>query len=375
MMQTSYDVLGVPRNASDEAIRAAFRKAAKACHPDLNAGDPTREQELRQVLAAYELLRNPQQRAVYDQSLDAYERYLRNSRRKKIQRLAAAPVAALVSSAVVALGVTLWSGPPQASGSAAGKVAQHASQQVAVADEIDSPRPAENPAKNHAVPQTPVAREWEQVGASGDAMAIWRFAIRNPDAPQAELAHSKLVELIDTAENVFVLNVLRAGAADAIAERAQQRLTRLGAMAVGEGSRAPSSDALEERALSFISAQISAWSSASATELPSFANAYADRVLYYGSLKSRQAVLVDKRHLLERWPERLYEMQPDSVTVQCTADVCKVNGLIDWQTRSPRRAASASGIARFEYQLALAGAAFNIIGESSAVVRPQRTGF
>jgi DnaJ domain len=369
MMQTSYDVLGVPRNASDEAIRAAFRKAAKACHPDLNAGDPTREQELRQVLAAYELLRNPQQRAVYDQSLDAYERYLRNSRRKKIQRLAAAPVAALVSSAVVALGVTLWSGPPQASGSAAGKVAQHASQQVAAVAEIDSPRPA----VKHAV--APVAREWEQVGASGDAMAIWRFAIRNPDAPEAELARSKLVELIDTAENVFVLNVLRAGAADAIAERAQQRLTRLGAMAVGEGSRAPSSDALEERALSFISAQISAWSSASATELPSFANAYADRVLYYGSLKSRQAVLVDKRHLLERWPERLYEMQPDSVTVQCTADVCKVNGLIDWQTRSPRRAASASGIARFEYQLALAGAAFNIIGESSAVVRPQRTGF
>jgi curved DNA-binding protein CbpA len=44
MMQTPYDVLGVPRKASDEAIRTAFCKAAKANHPDLNSGDPAKEQ-------------------------------------------------------------------------------------------------------------------------------------------------------------------------------------------------------------------------------------------------------------------------------------------------------------------------------------------
>jgi DnaJ-domain-containing protein 1 len=367
-MQTSYDVLSVPRNASDETIRAAFRKAAKAYHPDLNAGDPTREQQLKQIIAAYEVLRNPRQRAAYDESLAACERYLRNSRRKRFQRLAAAPVAALVTSGVVALGVALWSGPPLASGSAGGKVAQRVSQQAAAVDEIGSPRPA----VKHAV--TPVAREWERVGASGDAMAIWGFAIRNPDAPEAELARSKLVELIDTVGDVFVLNVLRIGTTEAIAERAQQRLRQLGALAFVAKEGASSSNALEERAASFISAQVSGWSSANTTDLPSFANSYADRVLYYGSLKSRQAVLVDKRHLLERWPERLYEVQPDSLTVECAADVCKVSGLIDWQTRSPRRAASANGIARFEYQIAATGGTFNILSESSSVVRPQRTG-
>jgi hypothetical protein len=206
-------------------------------------------------------------------------------------------------------------------------------------------------------------------------MVFWAFALRNPDAPEAAFARSKLVEMIDTIDNTFTLHALRIGAFDAIAERAQQRLDQLGAPAVVENPRVPSSDALEERAASFISAQISSWSSANTTDLASFANAYADQVLYYGSLKSRQTVLVDKRHLLERWPERLYEVQPASVTVQCATDVCKVSGLIDWQTRSPRRAASASGIARFEYQIILSGDAFSILSEKSSVVRPTRSGY
>jgi hypothetical protein len=220
-----------------------------------------------------------------------------------------------------------------------------------------------------------LAREWERAEASGEPMTLWAFALRNPDAPEAALARSKLVEMIDTIDNAFTLHALRISAVDAIAERAQQRLDRLGAPAVVEDSRAPSSDALEKRAARFISAQISGWSSANATDLASFANAYADQVLYYGSLKSRQAVLVDKRHLLERWPERLYAVQPASVTVECATDVCKVSGLIDWQTRSPRRAASTSGIARFEYQIILSGDAFSILSEKSSVVRPTRSGY
>src|SRR5262245_63037485 len=113
-MQTSYDVLGVPRNASNEAIRAAFRRAAKAYHPDLNAGDPTGEQQLKQVLAAYEVLRNRQQRAAYDQALADCERYQRNNRIRRIRRFAAVPLAALFSAGIVALWVSLWSGAPHA---------------------------------------------------------------------------------------------------------------------------------------------------------------------------------------------------------------------------------------------------------------------
>ena len=118
-MQTSYDVLGVPRNANDETIRAAFRKAAKAYHPDLNAGDPIREQRFKQLSAAYELLKTPAQRMAYDEGLAGYERYLRSARRKKLWRFAAVPAAAAVSGAAVALGVSLLSGQPTKPGAKA----------------------------------------------------------------------------------------------------------------------------------------------------------------------------------------------------------------------------------------------------------------
>src|SRR5262245_34642657 len=68
-MKTAYDILGVPRQADDEAIRAAYRRAAKVHHPDLNAGDKVAEQSFRQLAAAYEVLKDPQQRDAYDVSL------------------------------------------------------------------------------------------------------------------------------------------------------------------------------------------------------------------------------------------------------------------------------------------------------------------
>ena len=86
MTQTPYDVLGVPRKAGDEAIRAAFCKAAKANHPDLNAGDPAKEQKLKQVIAAYGVLKDAQQRALYDQALADYEQDVRSRRRQALPR-------------------------------------------------------------------------------------------------------------------------------------------------------------------------------------------------------------------------------------------------------------------------------------------------
>jgi hypothetical protein len=51
-MTSPYEVLGVSSGASDEAIRAAFRKAAKACHPDLNDGDEVAARQFREIAAA-----------------------------------------------------------------------------------------------------------------------------------------------------------------------------------------------------------------------------------------------------------------------------------------------------------------------------------
>src|SRR5262249_14168626 len=153
----------------------------------------------------------------------------------------------------------------------------------------------------------------------------------------SRLARSKLIGLIETADDMVLLNVLGLGGGE-IAERAQQRLARLRAVNAKKEDAAASSDdsseALKERAASFVSALVASWSSSSAINLATQASAYADEVLFNGSRKSRQAVVHEKRRLLELWPERSYEVRPDSITVRCLTSVCKVGGIVDWQTRS-----------------------------------------
>jgi curved DNA-binding protein CbpA len=62
-----YAILGVPRNANDEAIRSAFRILARRYHPDRGAGSSA--EKFRQVNEAYETLIDPGRRHTYDLSL------------------------------------------------------------------------------------------------------------------------------------------------------------------------------------------------------------------------------------------------------------------------------------------------------------------
>jgi len=61
-----YDVLGIGKGASDQEIKAAFRRLAKECHPDRCNGDSTSETRFKEVNEAYEALKDPQRRAAYD---------------------------------------------------------------------------------------------------------------------------------------------------------------------------------------------------------------------------------------------------------------------------------------------------------------------
>src|SRR5690348_11943514 len=61
-----YEVLGIERTASTDAIKSAFRKAAKEHHPDRNHGDTTAEVRFKEINEAYEVLKDEQKRSAYD---------------------------------------------------------------------------------------------------------------------------------------------------------------------------------------------------------------------------------------------------------------------------------------------------------------------
>ena len=62
-----YEILSVSRNASEKELKSAYRKLAKECHPDMNPDDAAAEQKFREASEAYEVLKDPQKRAAYDQ--------------------------------------------------------------------------------------------------------------------------------------------------------------------------------------------------------------------------------------------------------------------------------------------------------------------
>jgi molecular chaperone DnaJ len=65
--QDYYEILGVARGASGAEIKAAFRKLAMKHHPDRNPNDKAAEQRFKEVNEAYEVLKDAQKRAAYDQ--------------------------------------------------------------------------------------------------------------------------------------------------------------------------------------------------------------------------------------------------------------------------------------------------------------------
>ena len=62
-----YEILGVSKGANDDEIKKSYRKLAMEHHPDQNKGDKNAEKKFKEISASYEILKDPQKRAAYDQ--------------------------------------------------------------------------------------------------------------------------------------------------------------------------------------------------------------------------------------------------------------------------------------------------------------------
>ncbi|HEY7647109.1 MAG TPA: tetratricopeptide repeat protein [Hyphomicrobiales bacterium] len=95
-MKTHYDILGVAPDADYETIKAAYRRALKAHHPDLHVGSAAAERLAKRINAAHAVLKDPVRRSRYDD-------YLRGRQKRMQLRLATG----LTSAAVVASGMLM----------------------------------------------------------------------------------------------------------------------------------------------------------------------------------------------------------------------------------------------------------------------------
>lgn len=69
-----YEILGIGRTASEKEIKSAYRKLAKKYHPDANQNDKTAEDKFKELSEAYEILKDPEKRKLYDRfGYDAFD--------------------------------------------------------------------------------------------------------------------------------------------------------------------------------------------------------------------------------------------------------------------------------------------------------------
>lgn len=112
-MTTLYELLGALPDDDADGLRDAFRRAARASHPDVNPGDPEAAARFRRIVRANAILSDTRQREAYDRLLQlAHRQQSRKPKRSKfsgaVRRLATDAIASAAVSAVLVGGYLLY---------------------------------------------------------------------------------------------------------------------------------------------------------------------------------------------------------------------------------------------------------------------------
>src|SRR4051812_364958 len=110
-MKTLYELLGVAPDASDEALKKAYRKLANVHHPDHNPNDPGAARRFREVTVAITILRDAKRRSAYNQRL-VRELQRRLDREREWRRSQWPGIAAISAFAAVLIGIVVTNGSP-----------------------------------------------------------------------------------------------------------------------------------------------------------------------------------------------------------------------------------------------------------------------
>jgi hypothetical protein len=126
---------------------------------------------------------------------------------------------------------------------------------------------------------------------------------------------------------------------------------------------------LAGRATSLVMALAARWSGPNADTLRGLDDLYVDKVYYHGKFTPRQAVLQEKRHFAERWPQRSYKVRPHSISASCNpaTEVCRVQGIMERELANPETNMKSRDVATFDYSIAASGQTLRIAAETSTV--------
>ncbi len=123
-----------------------------------------------------------------------------------------------------------------------------------------------------------------------------------------------------------------------------------------------------DQAKEVVSRFFTTWSGPASEALAFLESVYPEKIRYFGRLRSKREILDEKRTFIERWPERSYQIRPNTITVACRSDgLCTVEGIFDWQAQSPSRRATSEGYASFRFEVATNGQTV-IVSERSDVL-------